>query len=391
MALTAAITVIAASACSSSSSSPSGAPSSSAGSATQAAAAGALPAQISVTVLADETGLAAFYGPQLIAGVNAGVKAVEEQGILKGSKLSVTVEDTGTNPTTASSLVSQAANSKSVAIIGPSVSFEELAIAPVAQRAGIPLLADSSGDGVLTSSDPYVWSLTTPEESQITPLLTNMAKAGVKSVAVIYANDIPTDVQINNELKSEFAASGLKFAADISTSITATDFSAAATKAVQSGAGAALTLGGSAMMPSVAKALTSAGFKGTQYGDSGADGNMATLGPAANGYLYTTEYAQGTDDAGSTAFATVFKSVNPGLTPYYPAVDGYNSVLFLAKAIAQADSTSRSAILSAMDSIAASGYEGAGGKVTFSNRQLSLGAVLVKMDDGQPVAVASAS
>src|SRR6202034_3993506 len=108
--------------------------------------------------------------------------------------------------------------------------------------------------GVLTSSDPYVWSLTTPEESQITPILTNMAKAGVKSVAVIYANDIPTDVQINNELKSEFASSGLKFAADISTSITATDFSAAATKAVQSGAGATLTLGGSAMMPSVAKA-----------------------------------------------------------------------------------------------------------------------------------------
>jgi branched-chain amino acid transport system substrate-binding protein len=384
LAIAAAVTVIGVSACSSSSSG-------SASSAGQAAATGSLPAQIPVTVLADETGEGAFYGTQLIAGINAGTKAVEDQGILKGSKISVTVEDTGTNAATASTLVSKAANSKAVAVIGPSVSFEVLAIAPVAQRAGIPLLVDSSGDGALTSADPYVWSLTTPEQSQISPIVANMTKSGIKTVAVIYANDIPTDVQINSQLKSTFAASGLKFAADISTSITATDFSAAATKAVQSGADATLTLGGGPMMPSVAKALTSAGFKGIQYGNSGADGNMATLGSAANGYLYSTENAQGQTDAASMEFETMFAAVNPGVTPYYPGLDGYNSVLFLAKAIALANSTSRSAILGALNSVAASGFDGAGGKVAFSSRQLSLGAVLVKMENGKPVAVPSAS
>jgi branched-chain amino acid transport system substrate-binding protein len=379
----AALTLVALTACGSSGS---GGSTSAGGS----SASGGLPSTIPVTLLADKTGPQAFYGAQLEAGVQTALKAVESSGLLGKSKIVLTVKDTTSVQAQAITVMSSIVQSKPVAILGPSLSPEALATAPTAQSAKIPYLLDTSPKGLLDVGD-YIYSMTTRHASQIPTLAKHLATT-VKQASIIYSNDNPTIVDADKAAQSAFPAAGVKITDNIGTPLQSTDFSAVASKAIAGKPDAIGVFGGGPMMSGVTKALRAAGYTGPLFGNMGADGTVGKAGDAANGFTYMAEWAPGAPGKMSTDFASQFSAAYPDLTPYYPAVDGYNEVMFLAQALKAAGSTDSAALLKAMQGIAAKGFTTVGGESTFTdtgNRQLVDPSIVAQFNGGKITAVTS--
>lgn len=361
---------------------------SSSGGSTASGSGGGLPSSIPVTLIADKTGPQAFYGTQLEAGVQTALKAVQSQKLLGSSKIALTVQDTTSQQSQAITVMSQVIQTRPAAILGPSLSNEALATAPTAQSAKIPYLLDTSPQGLLDTGD-YIWSMTTQHASQMPALAKHLA-GSVKNAVIIYSNDNPTIVDANKAATTAFPQAGVQLLDDIGTPLQSTDFSAVATKAASQHPQAIGVLGGGPMMSSVPKALRAAGYTGPLFGNMGADGTLTSAGAAANGFVYPAEWAPGTPGAMSQDFAKEFAADHPGLTPYYPAVDGYNEVMFLAQSLKSAGSTNGAALLSAMQATAKKGFTTLGGKSTFSGsggRQLVDPSIIAQYQDGKVTAV----
>ena len=374
-------------ACSSSgSSTSSSSTSSSTGSVTSA-----LPATIPVTLIDDMTGVFAFYGQQLTDGVKAGIESVDSSGTLKGSKIVLTVEDNASTAANTSTLFAAAAKSNAAAVLGPPISDEALATTPAAQAAKMPYLVDTSPDGILDAGE-YIYSMTTPELAQSTayaPLVVKQAK----TISFIYANDNPTNVGIDKTLPAQVTSLGAKVLNNIGVSITTTAVAAVATKAMSGSPAAIGLLTGGPQVPALVTQLRNDGYKGLLFGNGGSDGTVTAAGAAANGYQYQGEWAPNLTNSASTTFLNVFTKVNPGVTPHYPAIDGYNEVLFLAASLANAHSVDHATLLKGMQTVAAGGFNGPGGRVVFGstgNRQVYSPVIFIEIKSGKVVAIGSA-
>lgn len=358
-----------------------------------ASSSSALPASIPITLIADKSGVFSLYGTQLEAGVRTGIAEVEQSGILKGATFDLTVKDAAGTLSGATTAMAAAVTSHPVAIFGPTISGEALSTAPAAQSAKIPYLVATAPTGI-TAVGPYVYSMTTGQAAQVPALgiyLANTAK--VKKVTVIYAGDNASEVDADHVAKSEFPKAGLQLIDNISTTLTQTDYTSVATKAANDKPDAIGVFGGGPMMANVTKAVRDAGFTGQLFGTMGADGTIEAAGTGANGFLYPVEWAAGATGQASADFASQFKKAYPGTTPYYMAVDGYNDVMFLAQALARAQSTDSAKVVAAMQSIAATGLTVPGGQGTFTgtgNRQFVDPTVIAELRNGK-ITVASAS
>ena len=82
-----------------------------------------------------------------------------------------------------------------------------------------------------------------------------------------------------------------------------------------------------------------------------------------------------------------------GTTPHYPAIDGYNEILFLAAALAKAGSVDHATLLKGLQSVASSGFTGPGGTVVFGSagdRQLYSPVVFIKFTGGKAESIGTA-
>ena len=391
-----AATTLAVAACSSSSSTTStgastsssaGASSTSSGTTTSSA----LPASIPVTLIDDMTGVFAFYGAQLTDGVKAGIASVNSSGILKGSKIVLSVEDNASSPTNTSTLFAAAAKSDAAAVLGPPISDEALATTPAAEAAQMPYLVDTSPDGILNAGE-YIYSMTTPELAQSSAYAPIVAKSA-KTISFIYANDNPTNVGIDQTLPGQVEKDGVKVLNNIGVSITSTAVAAVATKAMSGNPQAIGLLTGGSQVPALVTQLRQDGYKGLLFGNGGSDGTVDAAGAAADGYQYQAEWAPNLTSAASTAFLNYFNQVAAGTTPHYPAIDGYNEILFLAAALAKAGSVDHATLLKGLQSVASTGFTSPSGKVVFGeagNRQLYSPVVFIKFGAGKAMSIGTA-
>jgi branched-chain amino acid transport system substrate-binding protein len=361
-AVTGALTVVALTAVAACSSS--GAGSSGNTAAGSAASAGSLPASIPVTATLDLTGPLAYYGTQAQAGIKAGLAEVQKEGLLGNSKLVISVEDTGGSATTATSLAESAVKSGAVAVIGANISNEALAAAPVVSAASIPFLAPTAPNG-LTSISKYVYSTSTSELVQLQNYTTTLVKAHPK-VTVIYANDNDTTTELAGTLKNTVSQNGGTLVNSIPTPIAATDYSVLATKALDGSPDAIGIMSGGPQQAGLITTLRSLGYKGILFANMGADGTANAAGTAANGLEFQGEWASNVDSSASKTFATAFAAANPSMTPHYPAVDGYDTVMFLALALQKAHSVKGPELLAGLQQIASAGFGVPGGEGTFT-------------------------
>ncbi len=329
----------------------------------------------------------AAYGTAIKAGLELALDEVNTKGVLGGRKIELIVEDSAANKDQAINAARKLiGRDKVVAIIGPTLSNEMFAVGPVTNERKVPTLGTSTTASGITDIGPFIFRTSLPE-SDVVPVTIKAAQAkGVKTVALMYANDDAFSKSGFDVMKAAAEKAGLNILAIESFGSKDADFSAQLTKikALKPDA-----VGISALVEPVAGVLLQAkqlGF-GKQtlfFGGNGSNspklGEIA--GAAADGMMVGSPWFVGKTADNNAAFVSAFNA-RFGKMPDQFAAQAYDAMKIMAGAIDRAGSTEGEKIAA---SLSKTDFTGVMGPFQFTEHRdpaTAAGVVVLVMQSGK--------
>ena len=284
------------------------------------------------------TGTYAWVGVPSREGLEIGIEEVNSSGMLGANKLNVLIEDTGSDKTQAISLINRFnARDKALMVLGPSSSFEGVALGPVANELKIPLLTTTAVADAINKSGP--WAFKTPASPAI--IIGGIAKyavdnMGIKSVVLVWGRNNDGQVGQKNTALEYFKSRGITVAAEESVLTTDTDFLALLTKIITAKPDAvylALTAEQAANFIIQARQQgVDPKVKFLGVPNMGADQFVIIGGKAVEGSAYVADYFPGMDTAENKRFVEAYRKKYNRM-PDNGAALGYTAVKIAAAAI----------------------------------------------------------
>ncbi|MBP2230016.1 branched-chain amino acid transport system substrate-binding protein [Azospirillum agricola] len=192
-------------------------------------------AQQTVTVGAIEilSGPSAAYGTAIKAGLELALDEINAAGgVLGGKKVALIVEDSAGNKDQAVNAARKLIGRDKVpVIIGPTLSNEMFAVGPVTNERKVVTVGTSTTAVGITAMGPYIFRTSLPE-SDVVPVTLKTAKEkfGVKTIAMMYANDDAFSKSGFDSMKAAAEKLGLTIATIEAFGSKDSDFSAQLTK-----------------------------------------------------------------------------------------------------------------------------------------------------------------
>ncbi|REJ08228.1 ABC transporter substrate-binding protein [Microbacterium bovistercoris] len=253
------------------------------------------------------TGAAASYGESQQKGLELAAEELSEQD---GVKYELTVEDDGTDPRQAIGLFEQFVSDGTSLVIGPTLSNTAFQAQPVAQDAGLPVLAISNTAAGITEQGDFIFrdSLT---EAQVIPQTIKAAteKQDLKKVVVMYSNDDAFTESGYDVMAQSLEDNGVEIADTITFSVKDTDFRSLLTAAKQQNPDALVV---SALIEAAIPLVTQARELGIDAPIIGGNGFnnpqlMADAGEAAEGVIVGAAWNSASESPENTAFMEAFQ------------------------------------------------------------------------------------
>ncbi len=306
-----------------------------------------LPKTINLTAVEDLTGPVSYVGKAVVEGLTLAMDHINNTNLLGGSKLALTVLDTESSVSTATTVFSQAINSSASAIFGPLLSQEALATAPLAQQAKVVDLAIESQSDNLLPIGNYIWRATV---SQLR--FDNMIPEVVApKVRILFDSATPSLVEADAELEAKFKALGFTVLPNIPLAIsgapTPPNWQAEATALEAGSPGAIGILAIGASNSQAVEALRNSGYNGVLFGNEAAtDGQLVPAGQAANGFVYAVDYSPclASKYPSSATFTKIIERSYPSTTPNGYNATGWDAMYEMATAISLSHSATRAGI-----------------------------------------------
>lgn len=348
-----------------------------------------LPASITVLDVNGLTGPVSFAGLSAQKGTDLAVQDIEAAGLLGETTIEVDYRDSAASPQEAASFVSQAiSDPEVVAVLGPSASSQATAVSPIVQQAGMPTIYVQSGsEGVITGD--YTYRATPPAASYFDIAGEYVERQGVTTASVLFNNGNPTLVQLGEDTVPALADDhGFEIVGSAGVEVTQQDFTTPAAQIAGDDPDAAFLMLQGPQYPTAITQLRQAGFDGEIVLMSAAGaGNLASAGDGAEGVVWPTNFTIDQPEESTQAFVTAYQEAYDGEVPNGYAAEAYDRMWFLARGIAEADSTDRAAIQRGLSTIADEGFTGAQGELTFQDNDARVPGVLVRWDGSGEVPV----
>jgi branched-chain amino acid transport system substrate-binding protein len=177
-----------------------------------AIAAPASAASIKIGFVFSMTGGAAVYGTSQKEGVSLAIDQINAAAGSSGLQIAPIWEDDASVPQQGTNVFNKLINGDKVSlIIGPTLSNTAKITDPIAQKAGVPVLAISNTIAGITEIGDYIFrdSLT---ENVVIPHTVKVAKEklGLKKVAILYGNDDAMTKATYEVFKKELQAAGIQ-------------------------------------------------------------------------------------------------------------------------------------------------------------------------------------
>ena len=334
------------------------------------------------------TGPAAAYGIAIKAGLELALDEINQKGVLGGKKIDLIVEDSAGNKDQAVNAARKLiGRDKVVAIIGPTLSNEMFAVGPVTNERKVPILGTSTTATGITDIGPYVFRTSLPESDVIPVTLKAAIARGVKTIALMYANDDAFSKSGYDVMKDAAEKAGLKIVDIESFGSKDSDFSAQLTKIKGLKPDA---VGISALVEPVSGVLLQArqlGFGKETLFIGGNGSNSPKLGqiagPAADGLIVGSPWFIGKTADNNPAFVAAFKAKNGGKDPDQFAAQAYDAMKIMAIAIDKAGAADTEKVTA---SLAQTNFTGVMGPFRFTDHRdpaTAEGVVVLTMQGGQ--------
>jgi branched-chain amino acid transport system substrate-binding protein len=290
-------------------------------------------------------GSAALYGTEQKQAIELAFSEINASGALKDVTLqSIYADDGADRGQTVNIFQRLIHQDQVVAILGPSLSNSAFAADPIAQQAGVVVIASSNTAPNLTKIGDFIFRTSVPED-QVFPTVLRYAveKHKIKRVALIYGLDDALTRSAHDVQKKSVAAAGLQQVDIESYQHGDVDFSAQLTK-IREQKPDAIILGTLAEeAAAILRQARQLGFdEKTVF--IGCNATISAklfelAGPAANGIIVGASWFAGYDSPKSRAFVEAYQK-RYGATPDIYAAQGYDAAYLLAEAIHRADDVS---------------------------------------------------
>ncbi len=282
------------------------------------------------------TGPAAVYGATQKIGIQAAVDEVNKSGALKGVTLEAVIEDDASTKEQGIAVFQRFINKDKVAaIIGPTLSNTATAADPLAQAAGVPVVAVSNtAPKGITDIGDYIWRVSLTEGQVIPGALKRLqSKLGFKTAGVLYGNDDAFTQAGYNVMKAALEAQGVKILGTQTFAKPDRDFNAQLTALKTLGAEILMV---SALAENAAGIVTQARQLGWNVPIMGGNGFnspafIKNAGPAAEGVFVGTAWNKVSQDPANQAFLKLMAA--RGVDPDQFCAQAYTGVLAVAEGI----------------------------------------------------------
>jgi len=345
--------------------------------------AGGLPAVIELLGVRDQTGAVAYTGISAAKGTALAVKQAAEEAFLgEGVTVEVDERDGAFDPTVASTAITEGLASGNIsAILGPQISNEALAVAPIAEAAQVPIVFTQSGvDGLLTGQFGYRAS---SSQSSVWPrAIEKIVADGAKTVVTFVSANNATYNQLGTVVIPPLLADGgVEIAQTFDFESSVTDFAAAAGQAAAASPDAIVVTLIGPQMPTLITQLRQSGYEGPVYVTAAmTDDQMKSMGDAGHDVFFPTNFSYAISSGLPAEFTKAFQA-EFGENPDTYAAETYDQTWWVLRAIKQANSADPIAINDALLALGLQGFEGVQGKLTFiDGRDAVSPGVLVEWD-----------
>ena len=189
---------------------------------------------IKVGLITPLTGPIATFGQSVEKGVRMAVDEINAKGGVLGMKIELLVEDNQAKAEESANIARKfIEQDKVVAILGPVISSNTLAAAPIAQQSKVPLLSPTATNPKVTQVGNYIFRACFVDDFQGI-VMARFAKTGlgkrVSTAAILYEKTSDYSIGLAKYFKETFVKLGGKIVAEESFSSGDQDFSAQLTK-----------------------------------------------------------------------------------------------------------------------------------------------------------------
>lgn len=353
---------------------------------TAAAGSDNLSGTIIVGVPLSLTGVAGAYGEEQQRGIEYAVDEINESGILGEATIETNVidvkEDANQAVTATRGLI---ADKSVVALAGNTLSNHSLAIAPLTQQSGVPLIVANGAESALSEMGDLVYQMDIRQSSYAAKMADELAARGVKTTAVISNNDVPAVAELFEAYETTaLPDAGIELVTAKTVPGTSTDFSAVVTSALAEKSDAIGVLTRSGTIP-IITALRQAGYDGVIWSQAALGGGVAVAaGQVAEGVLYTVNAAAGSPIPTMEEFFTGYEE-RFGRPATAFAAQGHDALWAVALALESSGCGSRECVQSGLQTLSDEGMDRALGPITFEGQAARGEGAVATVADGKEV------
>lgn len=319
---------------------------------------GNLPETVTIGAVFGLSGPISVYGGPQQQAVQLAVNEVNASGYLgEGTMLNVVFEDSAGDAQQAITAVTKLVEQDQVtAIIGPTLSTEAVAAAPVAQEAGTPILGVSNtASGLRELIGDYYYRDSLPEAVVIPGTIAQAtAILGLERVGVLYGNDDDFTLSGYDVFVQALEDNGVEILGEETFARGDVDFSAQLTNLISQDPDALVVSALAAEATQIIVQARQLGYDGPIIGGNGFNSPavLQNAGEDAEGLIVGGAWNIGNPNpsASSPTFAMDFQA-QAGFPPDQFAAQAYSGAWLVATAIRCADSVEHEAVRDALGSI----------------------------------------
>ena len=326
------------------------------------------------------TGDAALYGNNDRQGIDLAVKLANDNGGIKGRKLSVVYEDNQSEAKVAVNAINKISNANIDVIIDDAMSSITLSMLPIATQKRILLLSTGATNPSLSGSSPYFFRIWNSDlEEGIFAAKAYFNKLRFKKMAVVYVNNDYGN-GLKDVFKNKFTSLGGEIAAEYSFDKDSKDFKSMLLKLKQTDLQAIYLIGYSSQTGIIVKQIKELKINTHITGTVAMeDANFLKLaGKAAEGLIYV--FPKPSTGIEAQSFQSQFKEMydsSPGILCDV-GYDAANLIIYAYRHGAKSADDIRKIFLGIKN------YKGASGEITFDkNGDVHKPMILKTVRDGK--------
>ena len=302
---------------------------------------------IKIGVIAPLTGDVAQYGVAVKEGVELKIAEINAAGGINGKKIELIVADSKGDSQEAVNIFKKMVSQDKVnLIIGEVISSASLAIADLAQSAKIPMISASATNLDVTKGKDFVFRTTFTDPFQGAATAKYAKEKGIKSVAILTNTSSDYAVGLAEAFKSQASQDGLTVVEEKYTKDDK-DFKSVLTKIKRQNPEAIFIPDYYNTIGLIITQANELGIKAQYLGGDGWDGIQVNFGSAAEGAVFSSQFAPDDTDPAVQKFISDFRAKYSKDPTIFEAL-GYDTAVVVENALKTAKELNGTSIRDAL-------------------------------------------